>query len=353
MDHPMGEETFPGTHPAPRWAGGDLRAIGGRPETEAATIAAASVSSLTPSRLTSRLSSRRRGEAGNRWARVAIAVLATVGVIDTGAITLKRWGLIGPLSCPGGGDGCDKVLSSVWGSLFGQPLSLFGFLAYAALLLLAVVPLVVRGERGSDLQSRSWWGLFLLSGAMSVFSLVLMGLLIFKIQAFCFFCVLSALLSVSALLLSLIGGDWEDPGQLVFRGVLVLLVVGLAGLGWAASVDRPAALSTQGLPPEVVRPSTPATIALAKHLKAEGAVMYSAYWCPHCHEQKELFGKEAAQSLTIIECAPDGANSQTALCKEKNVQGFPSWEIRGQITSGVKPLAGLANASGYTGPTDF
>jgi uncharacterized membrane protein len=349
----MGEEQVSGTHSAPRWAGGDVRPAAGRSETEAATIAAASVSFLAPSRLSSRLGSRRRGDTGNRWLRVAIAVLATVGVIDTGAITLKRWGLIGPLSCPGGGDGCDKVLSSVWGSLFGQPLSLFGFLAYAALLLLAVMPLVVRGERGGDLLRRSWWGLFLLSGAMSVFSLVLMGLLIFKIQAFCFFCVLSALLSVSVLVLSLIGGDWEDPGQLLFRGVLVLLVVGLVGLGWAASVDRPAALSTQGLSPEVVRPSTEATISLANHLKAEGAVMYSAYWCPHCHEQKELFGKEAANTLTIIECAPDGSNSQTALCREKNVQGFPSWEIRGEITSGVKPLAGLAKLSGYTGPDNF
>ena len=68
-----------------------------------------------------------------------MAVLATIGAIDTGAITLKRWGLIGPLSCPGGAEGCDKVLNSVWGSLFGQPLSLFGFLAYATVLVLAVL----------------------------------------------------------------------------------------------------------------------------------------------------------------------------------------------------------------------
>jgi uncharacterized membrane protein/glutaredoxin len=305
---------------------------------------------VTTTRLTSRLSSRRRSEPSHRWIRVAMAVLATIGVIDTGTITLKRWGVIGQLSCPGGADGCDKVLNSVWGSLFGQPLSLFGFLAYATVLVLAVLPLVLKGEIRSSLSERSWWGLFLVSGGMVVFSLLLMGLLVFKIKAFCFFCVLSAVLSLALFALSLAGGDWDDRGQLVFRGVIVALVVGLVGLGWAASVDRPAALTTKGTPPAVVSASTPATLALAEHLKAQGAVMYSAYWCPHCHEQKELFGKEATAKLTVIECAADGVNSQRALCEQKKIEGFPTWEINGRLDSGVKPLAKLAEWSGYKGP---
>lgn len=278
-----------------------------------------------------------------------MAVLATIGAIDTGAITLKRWGLIGPLSCPGGAEGCDKVLNSVWGSLFGQPLSLFGFLAYVTVLVLAVLPLVLRGEARSAIAERSWWGLFLFSGGMAVFSLLLMGLLVFKIKAFCFFCVLSAVLSLSLLLLSLIGGQWDDRGQLVFRGVLVALLVGLVGLGWAASVDRPAALGTRGTPPPVTSVSTPATLALAEHLSRSGAVMYSAYWCPHCHEQKELFGKEATAKLKVIECAADGVNNQKALCDSKKLEGFPTWEINGKMDSGVKPLARLAELSGFKG----
>lgn len=278
-----------------------------------------------------------------------MAVLATIGAIDTGAITLKRWGLIGPLSCPGGAEGCDKVLNSVWGSLFGQPLSLFGFLAYATVLVLAVLPLVLRGEARSAIAERSWWGLFLFSGGMAVFSLLLMGLLVFKIKAFCFFCVLSAVLSLSLFVLSLIGGQWDDRGQLVFRGVLVALLVGLVGLGWAASVDRPAALGTRGTPLPVTSVSTPATLALAEHLSRSGAVMYSAYWCPHCHEQKELFGKEATAKLKVIECAADGVNNQKALCDSKNLEGFPTWEINGKLDSGVKPLARLAELSGFKG----
>ena len=66
----------------------------------------------------SRLKSRRRQDLGSKWARVAIAILSTVGVIDTGSITLNKWGIIGNLNCPGGLGGCDKVLNSPWGTFF-------------------------------------------------------------------------------------------------------------------------------------------------------------------------------------------------------------------------------------------
>ena len=286
-----------------------------------------------------------------------MAVLATIGVIDTGSITLKKWGLLGALSCSSQGffgcNGCEKVLSSAWGSLLGQPLSLFGFLAYGAVLLLAVAPLVLQGEARTALGQRSWWGLFLLSTAMAVFSAVLLGVMAFGIRDCCPFCILSAALSTALFVLSLVGGDWEDRGQLVFRGVITALLVGVLGLGWAASVGKPAATGGKGVAPAVVAASSPAKVALAEHLTATGARIYTAYWCPHCHEQKELFGKEATAKLTVIECAPDGQNSQKALCDQKKIEGYPTWEINGKLDSGVKPLAKLAEQSGYKGPIDF
>jgi uncharacterized membrane protein len=121
-----------------------------------------------------------------------MSVLATIGALDTGAITLKRWGVLGPLICPGGAEACDKVLNSVWGSLFGQPLSLFGFLAYAAVLLLSLLPLVLQGDLRRELLSRSRWALFLLTAGMAVFSLVLMAVMLFKIKAVCAFCISTA-----------------------------------------------------------------------------------------------------------------------------------------------------------------
>ena len=306
----------------------------------------------------SRLVSRRRQDPGAKWARIAMAVLATAGVIDTGSITLKRWGLLGNLSCPMGADGCDKVLNSAWGTLFGSiPLSMLGLLAYGAVLLLALLPLLPGlQENKADLSRRTWWGLFSVSLGMAVFSGVLLGLMVLKIQAFCFFCVLSAVLSLLLFVLSVLGGGWDDPGQLLFRGILLALAVLMGGLIWASVVDpdRPdAPVTGQGVAPVVTATSTPAALELADHLTRSGAVMYSAYWCPHCHEQKELFGRQASDRLQVVECAPDGRNNQADLCRSKGLTGFPSWEINGEIDSGVRPLDELADLSGYEGDRDF
>ena len=304
-----------------------------------------------------RLVSRRRQDPGGKWARIASAVLATVGVIDTGSITLNRWGWLGDLSCPMGADGCDKVLNSPWGTIAeGIPLSLIGLLAYGAVLLMALLPLLPGlTENKADLSRRTWWGLFTVSTAMAVFSAVLLGLMVIKIQAFCFFCILSGVLSLLLLILSVVGGGWDEPGQLIFRGVLLALAVLLGGLIWASVVDpdRLELATGPGVAPLVTTESSPAAVALANHLTSTGAVMYSAYWCPHCHEQKELFGKEASATLQVVECAADGENNQADLCRSKGLEGFPSWEIKGSIESGVQSLNSLAERSGFRGDTDF
>ena len=93
--------------------------------------------------------------------------------------------------------------------------------------------------------------------------------------------------------------------------------------------------------------STKESIALAKYLKDNGVVKYSAYWCPNCLDQSELFGKEAYKELNVVECARDGKNSQTQLCIDKKIEGFPSWEINGKIIIGVRTLKELSELTGY------
>ena len=188
---------------------------------------------------------------------------------------------------------------------------------------------------------------------MAVFSAVLVGVMVFGIKDCCPFCILSALLSLALLVLSLIAGDWEDRGQLIFRGVITALLVGITGIGWASAMDRPEVTTGPGMPIPVMSASRPGAVALAEHLTAKGAVIYTAYWCPHCHEQKELFGRQATAKLTVIECAPDGVGAQVELCKSRRIEGFPTWEINGKLSSGVKPLNQLADLSGYEGPRSF
>ena len=94
--------------------------------------------------------------------------------------------------------------------------------------------------------------------------------------------------------------------------------------------------------------STKESIAFAKYLKDNGVVKYSAYWCPNCLNQGELFGKQAYKELNVVECARDGKKSQTQLCIDKEVLGFPSWEINGKIIIGVQSLEELSKLTGYS-----
>ena len=97
----------------------------------------------------------------------------------------------------------------------------------------------------------------------------------------------------------------------------------------------------------VTSESTRESIELAKYLKDNGVVKYSAYWCPNCLNQSELFGKQAYKELNVVECARDGINSQTQLCIDKKIKGFPTWEINGKLFLGVLSLKELSKLTGF------
>ena len=97
----------------------------------------------------------------------------------------------------------------------------------------------------------------------------------------------------------------------------------------------------------VTSESTKESIELAKYLNDKCVVKYSAYWCPNCLNQSELFGKQAYKELNVVECARDGINSQTQLCIDKKIKGFPTWEINGKLILGVLSLNELSKLTGY------
>ena len=97
----------------------------------------------------------------------------------------------------------------------------------------------------------------------------------------------------------------------------------------------------------VTSESTKESIELAKYLKTNGVIKYSAYWCPNCLNQGELFGRQAYKELNVVECARDGINSQTQLCIDKKISGFPTWEINGKQFLGVLSLKELSKLTGY------
>lgn len=295
----------------------------------------------------------------HRWSRTVMGAIAAIGVVETAYLTIAKF-TTGSVICPT--SGCDKVLNSPYATVFGTvPLSLLGCLAYLSIAILALAPKAVNPNTNkglhSQLENKTWQALFIITAAMVIFSSYLMYLMAFEIKELCIYCISSAVLSLSLFVLVLVGREWEDIGQLVFTGILVAMVSSIGALGLYNSVRSPAAsVSTPGIvAPPVTTTSGPAQLALARHLREIGAKEYGAYWCPHCHEQKMLFGKEAAALIDYVECDPKGQNSRAQMCQAAaaNVKGFPTWEIKGQFYSGTQSLEKLADLSGYTGPRNF
>ena len=314
----------------------------------------------------------------HKWSRPLIAAIAGCGALTTAYLTIEKL-TGGSVACVAKAAGeasssCNDVLSSPWGTVFGQPLALFGFLAYASMLIFAVSPLVVKPEQNKDrrkkLENLTWLLLLALAIAMSVFSSYLMYLLFFQIKAVCPYCIASATFSISLLVLTIIGRTWEDLGQIFFTAIVVGMVTLIGTLGIYANVNKSVAdAGSSSAPPLTPSPvgdpklgvgwpirstSSQAEIELARHLTQIGAKEYIAWWCPHCHEQKELFGKEAYPEIKHIDCDPQGKDDpHPDLCQAAGVQSFPTWQINGKLYPSVQPLEKLAQLSGYKGPSNF
>jgi hypothetical protein len=84
----------------------------------------------------------------------------------------------------------------------------------------------------------------------------------------------------------------------------------------------------------------------AQCLKSKGARMYGAWWCPHCAEQKEMFGF-AFQYVNYVECSPEGQKIINDTCKQAGIKNFPTWQFGdGSRKEGTEPLAMLADKTG-------
>ncbi|WP_373545106.1 vitamin K epoxide reductase family protein [Chamaesiphon sp.] len=288
-----------------------------------------------------------------RWSRPIMAGIASIGASVTAYLTYTK--LTGnQAACPTGG--CDVVLSSPYATVFGLPLPLFGFLAYASVIVLAIAPLLINSTEQKKLRNKleGWTGLllFMVATAMLVFSGYLMYLLAFEIKAVCIYCVASALFATTLFILSIVGREWQDIGQLVFNGGVVAIIFLVGTLGVYANVNKPIATAgSQGM--AITTTAGTAEIELAKHLDRTGAKFYGSFLCDHCHRQKQLFGKEAVSSIPYIECTKPDKRSQTDICIEQKIQGYPHWKIGDKSFTGNQPLAKLAELSGYRGATNF
>ncbi|ERT07552.1 VKORC1/thioredoxin domain protein [Lyngbya aestuarii BL J] len=293
----------------------------------------------------------------HRWSRPITAAIASLGAVETTYLTwVKLTG--GSAACPT--EGCDQVLNSPYASVFGLPLTLFGLLAYLSMGIVAIAPLLVdphsQKSLRANLEEQTRLLMFALSTAMVVFSGYLMNIMVFEIGEWCPYCIVSALFAVSLFVLSIWGHDWEDVGQLLLTGLTIGMVTLIGALSLYGSInasETSVTAANPSQPGEITTTSGPAELALARHLQQLNAKEYGAYWCPHCHDQKQLFGKEAFAMIDYVECDPKGKNARPQLCKEAGITGYPTWEIDGQFYPGTASLEKLADLSGYQGRRNF
>ncbi len=254
-----------------------------------------------------------------------LRVLAGIGFGLSAYLMIARV-VHAPLYCPLG-SGCDVVQSSRYAQVFGVPLAGLGLGFYGMLLALGILPL----ERTIR------WRLALPITAVGVTaSLVFTVVQYVRIRATCSLCLVSAALALGLfVLVTRRLPPRPSPRTWVWSGLAA--VVALVTLTGSYTLSAP-----QAGAPDYAE-------GLATHLTRTGAKFYGAYWCPHCADQKAMFGP-AAGLLPYIECDPRSPIGQPQVCLDRQVRAYPTWEIAGQRFEGVLSLEDLARLSGYPPP---
>ena len=122
------------------------------------------------------------------------------------------------------------------------------------------------------------------------------------------------------------------PFRVKSPAVVAIILIGIVGISLAAFVFSESA----------PKPAYPQETLdnFSKCLTEKGVIMYGASWCPHCQEQKALFG-DSFQYVDFVDC-----EKTPNLCSAAEIKAFPTWIINGEKHLGTKPLDILAVYSG-------
>ena len=90
--------------------------------------------------------------------------------------------------------------------------------------------------------------------------------------------------------------------------------------------------------------------AFAQCLSTKQVKMYGLYWCPHCLEQKAMFG-QAFHYVPYVECAIKGSSELAPECKVAGAKLFPSWQFgMDPPKEGILSMEALSDKTGCSLP---
>ena len=88
----------------------------------------------------------------------------------------------------------------------------------------------------------------------------------------------------------------------------------------------------------------------ARCMASKQAKMYGLYDCPHCADQKEMFGA-AFRYIPYIECKIRGTHELAPECKAAGAKLFPTWQFgNNPLEPGVLQLDQLSQKTGCSLP---
>ena len=122
-----------------------------------------------------------------KWIPIVLLVLAFIGFADATFLAAEHYrGVIPPCSI----GGCETVLNSKYAAIFGVPVSLLGALYYLTIAVLLFIYFDTKKEVFLKIPLH-------ISITGFIFSLYFMTVMFFVLKAFCPYCVVSALTSLS------------------------------------------------------------------------------------------------------------------------------------------------------------
>jgi len=255
--------------------------------------------------------------------------LAVIGMVLAAYLTVMAWQEKLVAFCAAG-SACDAVLSSRWSTLFGMPTSFWGFLTYALLAAIA-------WNKRSESQWRVAWIISLFG---LLYSLYLTWVSLFEVRAACPYC-LSSLALMTAIFITVATQRPKNLSEFSWGPWLA------KSAGGALVIVLALHLHYAGYWGKTAGPEDPWIRGLAEHLTKTNAKFYGAGWCPHCKEQKEMFGS-SVKRVPYVECSPGGPGTpQAAVCTAAGVESYPTWTINGQRYVGTQSLENLAQFSKY------
>ena len=106
--------------------------------------------------------------------------------------------------------------------------------------------------------------------------------------------------------------------EIIYFIVAVILIVGIV-----------TALAIQN---HKSAPRNEAYANFAQCINDSGAVFWGAFWCPHCAQQKAIFG-DSANLLPYKECS-ERDRSLKQICRDEYITGFPTWRFENGLQCG-------------------